>query len=70
MVEEKESKGRSVDCMNGFYKLGYYTESGDQETLAACKTRAEAREIYAELHKQYNCTIWVQFIQLIDGKDL
>ena len=56
--------------MNGFYKLGYYTESGDQETLAACKTRVEARETYIKLHKQYNCTIWVQFIQLIDGKDL
>ena len=56
--------------MNGFYKLGYYTESGDQETLAACKTRAEAREAYAWLHDHYKCTIWVQFIQAIDGEFL
>ena len=56
--------------MNGFYKLGYYTETGEQETLTTCKTRVEAREIYAELHKQYNCTIWVQFIQAIDGEFL
>ena len=56
--------------MNGFYKLGYYTETGEQETLSTCKTRVEAREIYAELHKQYNCTIWVQKVELLDASSL
>ena len=53
-----------------FYKLGYYTETGEQETLATCKTRAEAREAYTKLHNYYKCTIWVQFVQAINGKDL
>ena len=52
------------------YKLGVYTETGEMETLATCRTKAEAKEAYARLHQHYNCTIWVQKVELLDASSL
>lgn len=52
------------------YKLGYYTEDGELETLRTAKSRDEAKEKYKILHDSYKCTIWIQKIEFVNPKDL
>ena len=52
------------------YKLGYYNENGEQETLRTVKTKEEAREKYKIVRDSYKCTIWIQKIEFVNPKDL
>lgn len=52
------------------YKLGCYGNNGELETLRIAKTKAEAKEKYKILKKDYNCTIWIQKIKFIDPESL
>ena len=52
------------------YKLGVYNVDGEMECLRTVQTKEEAKEKYELLHKEYECTIWIQKIEFVNPKDL